>query len=100
MFELKAFIEASVAGVPLIAVVLGLVTWLAQTFKLQGQQKLIASMITGLLLGAGYQLSIALPATYAGWFAVVIYGLALGLIASGIYDTGKKLAGGQVEPPQ
>ena len=91
LLDLKSFVDASVVGIPLIAVVMGLVTWLSETFSLVGKQSLIASMLIGLILGGGFQLSQATPADFAGWFAVIVYGLALGLVASGIYDTGKKL---------
>ena len=44
------------------------------------------SLAIGLIFGIGYQLSLGVPTDYAGWFGAVIYGLALGLVASGIYD--------------
>ena len=41
----------------------------------------------GLLLGAGYQLAVVgFPVDFAGWFAVVVFGLGLGVVASGVYD--------------
>ena len=55
-----------------------------------GRWKLIVSLLIGLLLGGGYQLSQDIPNTYAGWFAVVIYGLAMGLFASGLFDLSKE----------
>ncbi len=92
LFDPKAFVDASVLGLPLTGVIIALVTWISQTFNLVGRQSLIASMVTGLVLGVGYQVSQAMPADFAGWFAALVYGLALGLLASGIYDTGKKIA--------
>lgn len=92
LLDLKSFVDASVAGIPLIAVVMGLVTWVSQAFGLQGRWLLVVSMLIGLVLGGAFQVSQALPVDFAGWFAVVIYGLALGLIASGVYDTAKKLS--------
>jgi len=53
-------------------------------------------LLIGVIAGIAYQISIALPADFAGWFAAVIYGLALGLVASGLYDAGKSIAGGSV----
>jgi hypothetical protein len=39
------------------------------------------------LLGLGYHVaSIGIPVGFAGWFAAVIFGLAMGLVASGFYD--------------
>lgn len=89
----SVFAKASVNGIPLIVVVLGLVQW----FKEQGvQAKYLkrVSLSVGLVLGAGYQLAVlpadATPATSQGWYAfvfgIVVYGLALGLVASGVYD--------------
>ncbi|MHC4464418.1 MAG: hypothetical protein ACYS30_23760 [Planctomycetota bacterium] len=51
-------------------------------------------MVVGLVLGVGYQISIVgSPASFADGFAMILYGLALGLVASGIYDIGKRFAG-------
>ena len=91
--DLVKFFSVSVTGLPLILVVMGLVTWVSKTFALTGRSQLVASMAIGLILGGGYQASQAIPADFAGWFALAIYGLALGLVASGVYDTGKQLAG-------
>jgi hypothetical protein len=40
-------------------------------------------------LGIGYQLSISVPVGFSGWFGASVFGLALGLLASGIYDAVK-----------
>jgi hypothetical protein len=80
------FTQYLVAGVPLILVVLGLVEWV-KGFGVSGNKVKAVSMAIGLLLGVGYQYSIAPPVGFAGWFGVVVFGLALGLVASGIYDT-------------
>lgn len=79
------FQNASVAGIPLLAFVLGLVQWI-KGFGLAGTQVKLASMVVGILLGIGYQFSIGAPVDFAGWFAVLIFGIALGLVASGLYD--------------
>lgn len=85
------FADVSVKGIPLVLVVLGLVAYLGK-LGVKGKAQLISSMLIGLVLGAGYQLSQSVPAGYSGWFGVVIYGLGLGLVASGIYETGMKMA--------
>ena len=52
-------------------------------------------MAVGLLLGAGYQIaSFGVPAVFAGWFGIAVYGLGLGLVSSGVYDAGKKMVRG------
>jgi hypothetical protein len=83
------FSQYLVAGVPLIFVVLGLVEFV-KGFGITGNAVKAVSLAIGLILGIGYQLSIAMPAGFAGWFAVVVFGLALGLVASGIYDVVNK----------
>ena len=86
------FSDAAVAGVPLFAVVLGLVEY-AKTFGAKGNALRIISLAVGLVLGNGYQISaLGLPANFAGWFAIEVYGLALGLVASGVYQVGDRLA--------
>ena len=79
------FGDAIVAGLPLVLIVTGLVEWFKQA-GMQGNALRVVSLIIGLLLGVGYQISLGLPVDFAGWFGAAIYGLALGLVASGIYD--------------
>lgn len=91
--QFQQFIDASVNGIPLVAVVLGLVT-LAGNW-VQGKAKLVVSLLIGAILGVGYQVSVTgVPSDFAGWFGVIVYGLGLGLVASGLYDTGKKIVQG------
>jgi len=74
-----------VGGLPLSAVVFGLVEFI-KSFGLKGRWLTIASMLLGLLFGVSYQIANAgLPAGFAGWFAVAVFGLVLGLVASGFY---------------
>lgn len=82
--------DAMVGGIPLLAVVLGLVQFV-KGFGVEGNAAKAVSMIIGLLFGVGYMLTQAMPADFAGWFAVVVYGLGLGLVASGIYDAAKQV---------
>ena len=82
--------DAIVAGLPLVLVVLGLVEWVKR-LGLQGRAVVIVSMAIGLALGLAYQVSIALPIDFAGWFGAAVYGIGLGLVASGIYDVGKSI---------
>lgn len=79
------FGNAFVAGIPLILVVLGLVEWIKQ-LGVQGVAIRVVSLVVGLVIGIAYQFSIAQPTGFSEWFAAVVYGLALGLVASGIYD--------------
>lgn len=77
--------DAIVAGLPLVLVVIGLVEWFKQ-LGVQGNVLRYVSMAIGLVFGIGYQVSLGMPTDYAGWFGAAVYGLALGLVASGIYD--------------
>jgi len=83
------FESAVVAGIPLLAVVIGLVQFI-KGFGIKGNWVRGLSAGVGLVLGVCYQVSLALPADFAGWFAAVVFGLALGVIASGIYDAANK----------
>jgi len=74
-----------VAGIPLLLVVLGLVQFI-KGFGLTGNAVKLLSLAVGLLLGIGYQMSLVIPLDFAGWYPVAIFGLGLGLVASGVYD--------------
>lgn len=75
-----------VGSIPLIAVVFGLVEFM-KAFGVAGRWLTLASMLTGITVGMSYQIALAgIPAGFAGWFEIVIFGLALGLVASGFYD--------------
>lgn len=102
--DLNIFTSASVAGVPLVLVVIGLVEWV-KGFKgadgqplFSGNTILLISLGIGLLLGGGYMLTQTHPPQtndwwphFTYWFALLIYGLAMGLVASGLYDTTKSI---------
>lgn len=72
-------------GVPLIFVVMGLVE-LVKVFGVHGKALTAVSFGIGLILGLLYQISLGMPADYTGWFGAALFGLALGLVASKVYD--------------
>ncbi len=74
-----------VNGIPLIFVVMGLVE-LAKAFGLSGKVLTAASFAIGLALGVLYQISVEVPVGFGGWFGAAVFGLALGLVASKVYD--------------
>ena len=74
-----------VNGIPLLFVVMGLVE-LSKSFGAQGKALTAISCGIGLIIGLLYQLSLGMPADYAGWFGAAVFGLALGLVASKVYD--------------
>ena len=74
-----------VNGLPLSAVVFGLVEFI-KSFGLRGHWLTIISMLLGLAFGVSYQIANAgIPVSFAGWFAVAVFGIMLGLVASGFY---------------
>ena len=72
-------------GIPLIFVVMGLVE-LLKAFGVTGNRLTVASVGIGMVWGVLYQVSIAVPAGFAGWFGAAMFGAALGLVASKVYD--------------
>ncbi len=93
-----AYAQASVAGVPLVAVIIGLVSWF-KLFKrrdgtafFSGNDLLLISMCIGILVGGCYMVTQTRPPNadlwliFIYWFGAVIYGFFMGLIASGIYN--------------
>lgn len=88
------FSAAIIAGVPIVLVALGLTQWI-KSLGVPGKAVPVISMLIGLAMGIGYQVSLALPVDFAGWFGAAIYGLALGLVSSGIYDA----IGDATKPP-
>lgn len=80
--------QEEVVGIPLAVIVIALVEW-TKKLGLKGNWLLVASMSIGVVLGLSYKLSFHYPATPAEWFESVVYGILLGLVASGIYDVFK-----------
>lgn len=83
-----------VQGTPIVVLVLGLCQYAKVTFNTDARVTNLISMLIGLLLGAGYMLSRGVPAAgdYPAWFSIAVYGLGLGLVASGIFKVGAQLA--------
>jgi hypothetical protein len=99
--DLQSFAKATVAGVPLVLVIVGLVVWF-KSFKrkdgnrlFSGNALLVISMLVGLLLGGGWMITQTRPPAgdwylvYVYWFAVLVYGLAMGIVASGLYEVAR-----------
>lgn len=78
-------------GIPLVAVVIGLVEWV-KVFEVPPKWLNLVSMAIGLLVGLGYWYAQSPLSTFADWFGAGIYGIALGLIASGLYKAGVNIA--------
>ena len=83
------FGDAIVDGIPLVFVIGGLVQF-AKKFNLSGEACTALSLGLGVVFGIAYQVQAGLPTNFAGWFGAVLYGLALGITTSGLYDVVKK----------
>lgn len=93
MFDLVEFIQAATVNTAvLLPIVMALVT-LYGKFGVQGKAQLALSLLTGFVLGVIVMLAdLGVPVDFAGWVALVLYGLIPGLVASGVYETGKGIA--------
>ncbi len=89
------FSQYIVNGVPLIFVVMGLVE-LSKAFGASGKLLTGLSMAIGFIFGVLYQVSLGVPVGFAGWFGACAFGLALGLVASKVYDAIRSAANPQV----
>ena len=80
------FTSLLVGGIPLMVVIFGLVEF-SKSLGLAGKKMTIFSMLLGVAFGVAYQIAInGVPAGFAAWFAIVVYGLAIGLVTSGFYN--------------
>ena len=67
-------------------------TYLAGRFGAQGRVQLGISLGLGFVLGGTFQAAeTGWPASYEGWFWLVIYALVMAVLPSQIYDLGKDL---------
>ena len=83
---MEVFTTLLVSGIPLLVVIFGLVEFF-KSIGVTGKGLTIVSMFLGLFFGVAFKIAgSGLPAGFAGWFTVVFFGLALGLVTSGFYD--------------
>jgi len=75
-----------VGGIPLLVVIFGLVEF-SKSLGLTGKWLTVLSLALGFAFGVAFQVANAgIPTAFGGWFVVVVFGLALGLVTSGFYD--------------
>jgi hypothetical protein len=77
-----------VNGIPLVMLVVALVEW-TKRFGIEGKVLNAISMLIGAAVGIAYFYAQAPLSSFSEWFGAVVYGLALGLVASGIYDAAR-----------
>jgi len=83
------FGTAAIGMIPLVPFIMGLVAWI-KTMGLTGKLLTLISMLLGLVLGVLYMHSQAPLVGFGAWFVAVVYGLTLGMAASGVYDLGHR----------
>ena len=93
MFDVREFLQAAAMNAAILTpLTLAIVTYLGK-LGVAGKAQLAASMLVGAALGVSAQIaSLGVPQDFAGWFALVLFGLVPGLTASGVYETGSHLA--------
>ncbi len=78
--------EYLIGGINIILLVFGLVEFVKK-LGIKGVWLTLASLILGMLAGFAFRLvTVGLPVTYQDWIITVVFGLAMGLTASGVYD--------------
>lgn len=88
----EAFLAASVFGIPIILLVIGLTYAVGDKFGVQGKWQFVAALLIGVIIGGGYQAGLgSLGYSFLACFSYVAYGLLLGLVSSWLYDTVKDL---------
>jgi hypothetical protein len=90
------FQDAVIAGIPLMAVVIGLVQFFKTRLGWSGVGVEVFAILLGVGFGVLYWAYMADPAAMTGWrfwFEAAVYGLAVGLAATGIYKVGADLSG-------
>lgn len=88
----QTIIAMTTGVVPLVPIVMGLVQWVKVTFKTSDATVLnLCSMWFGLVFGGGFMLAQHNPTDFTEWFLLVVYGVVLGLTASGLYKVGQEL---------
>lgn len=86
------FSDAVVSGIPLVLLITAL-TQFVKEMGVGGKALRLTALILGTVFGVAYQLSIAMPADFAGWLGVIVYGLGLGVTSFGMIDVARDLAG-------
>ena len=75
-----------VNGIPLVTIIMGLVEF-SKKLGVSGKNLTVLSMALGIIIGMAYRIAQSgTPTDFSGWFNTVIFGLVLGLTASGVYD--------------
>ena len=80
------FAELAFGGLGIVFFVTGTVTWIKK-LGVKGTWLTVSSLLTGLVFGVAYKYYLTPLTTYQLWFGAVLYGVFLGFVACGIYDS-------------
>lgn len=76
----------------IVLLVLGLTQWVKTKLKLVDTVAEVTSFVIGFLLGGAYQFVVSQPVDARGWFLVLLVGIGMGLVPSGLYKFAGTLA--------
>ena len=92
MFDVVELVQSFGVVTPFaLGITLGIVDWLGK-LGVKGKWQLFSSLVTGLLVGGSLVYFLISPQALAEWFSVGLYGLIVGLTASGVYNATKTAA--------
>ena len=93
MFDIKEFFQTITILAPFtMGLVMALVT-LWGKFGVSGKWQLLSSLLTGVVTGVLFYYFTNTPESAVEWFSAGLFGLIIGLTASGVYDAVKEAAG-------
>ncbi len=85
-FDLNEFLKsAGLIYLPILSIVFGIVDYLGK-LGVKGKWQFVSSLLAGLILGGLVMYFTIQPATAVAWFSVALFGLLIGLGASGCYE--------------
>lgn len=89
----KIILGMATGVIPLVPLVMSLVQW-SKVMLRTSDERLIngIAMLWGLLLGGGFMYAVSVPVDFPSWFLLVVYGIMLGLSASGLFKVGADMA--------
>ncbi len=85
-------IPAEIGGVAVVPLIIAIVA-LAKSLGLENRWAPLAAVLIGVLIMAGNQAAQVVPG-FGDWYNVILWGLAAGLMAVGLYSGTKNTLGG------
>jgi hypothetical protein len=78
--------DASIAGISIIALTIGLTQWI-KGLGVSGIYIKVTGFLVGLVLGFGYRVySAGVPTDFNSWFLAILFGLVFALGGPGVFD--------------